>query len=222
MDERERAIRALLPMVRAIARRIHRLVPSVDVDDLVGEGSIGLIRAVDGFDPSYGVPLEHYARRLVLGKMLNGVRRMDPVSERARRSVRDMQRERYALAVQSGTVPTIAQMCVERPGLEAAVRQVHEAVPYSLDRPLPEGVDPPIDYASDPAIVASERWERSVVREMVAALPARQRSIVLLHYFAEESLRAIGRRMAISSQRASQIHLTAIRKLRKMHRVAPD
>ena len=222
MEERERAIRALLPMVRAIARRIHRLVPSVEVEDLVGEGSIGLIRAVDGFDPSYGVPLEHYARRLVLGKMLNGVRRMDPVSERARRSVRDMQRERYAIAAKSGSVPTIAQMCARHPSLEAAVRQVHEAVPYSLDRPLPEGVDPPVDYSADPAIVAGERWDRRVVREMVAALPARQQSIVMHHYFAGESLRAIGRRMAISSQRASQLHLTAIEKLRKMQRVAPD
>ncbi len=87
-DERERRIRALLPLVRSIARRVHRMVPMTDVDDLIGDGCVGLIRAVDAFDPARGVPLEHYARRVVLGAVLNGIRRMDPVSERMRRTMR--------------------------------------------------------------------------------------------------------------------------------------
>ena len=56
-DDREAAIRALLPAVRQLARRVHRMVPSADVDDLVGDGCVGLIRAVDAFDPMRGVPL---------------------------------------------------------------------------------------------------------------------------------------------------------------------
>ena len=75
-DAREERIRALLPMVRQIARRVHRMVPMSDAEDLIGDGCVGLIRAVDGFDPTRGVPLEHYARRLILGSVLNGVRRM--------------------------------------------------------------------------------------------------------------------------------------------------
>ena len=74
------------------------MVPSLDVDDLVGDGSIGLIRAVDSFDPLRGPQLDDYARRLIVGAMLNGIRRMDPVSERARRIVRDGENRRYALA----------------------------------------------------------------------------------------------------------------------------
>src|SRR5580693_4284505 len=93
--DRESRIRALFPVVKKIARRLRTLVPGSELDDLVGDGSIGLIRAVDNFDPNRGPSLEHYARRLILGAMLNGVRRMDPVSERARRATRDGANLRY-------------------------------------------------------------------------------------------------------------------------------
>ena len=50
MNDREAQIRELLPLVRRIAKRIHRMVPTMDLDDLIGEGCVGLIRAVDAFD----------------------------------------------------------------------------------------------------------------------------------------------------------------------------
>jgi RNA polymerase sigma factor for flagellar operon FliA len=93
--DRDEQIRGLMPMVKRMARRLKRLVPSFDLDDLVGDGSVGLIRAVDSFDPQRGPQLEDYARRLIVGAMLNGIRRMDPVSERARRIVRDGENQRY-------------------------------------------------------------------------------------------------------------------------------
>ena len=64
-DARTAQIRALLPMVKQLARRVQRMLPQADLDDLVGDGSVGLIRAVDAFDPALGIPLEHYARRVV-------------------------------------------------------------------------------------------------------------------------------------------------------------
>jgi hypothetical protein len=62
---REVAVRTLLPLVRKLARRLKRLVPGLDFDDLVGDGCVGLIRAVDSFDPLRGPQLAEYARRLV-------------------------------------------------------------------------------------------------------------------------------------------------------------
>ena len=76
-DERDARVAELLPMVRRVARRLKRLVPSFDMDDLIGDGSLGLLRAVDSFDPQRGPLLEDYARRLIVGAMLNGIRRMD-------------------------------------------------------------------------------------------------------------------------------------------------
>jgi RNA polymerase sigma factor FliA len=212
--EREERIRALLPLVRKIARRISRLVPC-DYDDLVGDGSIGLIRAVDNFDASRGTSLEHYARHLISGAMLNGIRRMDPVSERTRRAMRDGELERFALAGERGSIPSMNEMEERRPGFIRASAAATLGVPLSLDRPLPEGERLQRDWSNDPAALIETRTECELIGAAVDALPARQRQVIREHYFGRWSLREVGRRMQISPQRASQLHIVAMRKLRK-------
>lgn len=216
-DEREARIRAFLPLVRRMARRIHRLVPSVDVDDLVGDGCIGLVRAVDGYDPRRGVSLRHYVGRLVLGKMLNGIRRMDPVSERARREIRDAERERFELAGSTGTLPTRAEMEARRPRLAAARAQVETLVPLSLDGRLPDGVEPPCDRESDAAVVSERRADDAELARRIAELSERQRGVIALFYFGDRSMREIGDAWCISPQRVSQLHARAIAHLRSAY-----
>lgn len=222
MDERERTIRALMPLVRRIAKRISRLVRSVDLDDLIGDGCIGLIRAVDRFDPAYGTTLEQYAGRLILGKILNGIRRMDPISERARREVRDAENLRYELAVARGTLPDRAEIEALRPHYAASRLQVHVALPLSLDHPLPRGHDLPTDVQADPAIVAGARIAGEELHTAIESLPDRQRDVVRQHYFSGRSLREIGRTFTISSQRTSQLHRCALATLRKAMHAARD
>lgn len=218
---RDDQVRELLPLVRRLARRLKRMVPSLDADDLVGDGSIGLIRAVDSFDPLRGPQLAEYARRLIVGAMLNGVRRMDPVSERSRRIVRDGENRRYALAASRGDVPSPQEMEVLCPGYRRALSAAHCGQPLSLDAPLPRGEALVQDWSDDPARIVESRSERAMLAELVAGLPPRQREIVRRHYFEGASLRAVGRRLAISPQRASQLHLSALAKLRREHHVAP-
>jgi len=213
--DRETRIRELLPLVKRIARRVHRLVPSVELDDLVGDGSIGLIRAVDQFDEMRGPSLEQYARQLIAGAMLNGIRRMDPVSERARRALRDGETERYRIAVERGEVPSVDDMDRLRPGYARATVVAHRTQPLSLDAPLPEGESIPSDWGGDPASIVEHREERNRIHQSIAALPARQRDIIAKHYFEERSLREIGRVLIVSPQRASQLHLAAVARLRK-------
>ncbi len=224
MDEsldREALIRQYFALVKRIARRIHRLVPSVDIDDLVGDGSIGLIRAVDHFDPHRGPTLEQYARQLIVGAMLNGIRRMDPVSERARRAIRDGESERYRIAAERGSVPTNNEMEHVRPGFARATLAVHRGVPLSIDAPLPEGERIPNDWSSDPASVYMQREGRVELQSLLGRLPQRHRELLRAHYFGEHSLRDIGKRMRVSPQRASQLHVAAIEKLRKAIDAAP-
>ena len=213
-DEREARIRALFPAVRQIARRIHRMVPSADVDDLVGDGCIGLIRAVDAFDPARGVPLAHYARRCVLGAMLNGVRKRDPVSERVRRTLRIADHRRYTVANEIGTLPTMTSMEKRIPGLKRARSEAHRRTPLSLDVTLPNGASLELDMAGDPQAIHGVRAEREQVREAIEKLPPRQRRIVIAHYYGERSLRALSEPLRISPQRVSQLHLNAMRRLR--------
>lgn len=213
-DEREATIRALLPIVRAVARRIQRMVPGADMDDLIGDGSVGLIRAVDAFDPVRGIPLEQYVRKIVLGAMLNGMRRLDPVSERVRRRVRHAENARFALAHQLGTLPTMQALAARDPALARARVDAHRSVPLSLDATLPLGERLVLDYGGDPQQVAAERAERARIQAAIEALPERQRRIVYAHYYGERSLRSLGAPLGISPQRVSQLHLSAVKRLR--------
>lgn len=219
-DDREEQIRELFPLVKKIARRVHRMIPGSDPDDLVGEGSLGLIRAVDTFDGSRGPSLQQYAARIILGAMLNGLRRLDPVSERVRREIREAERERFALATQAGAMPTQQEMERRRPALHRASVHAYRYTPLSLDGPLPSGERLSGDWGADPAILAGKRGERDGVHAALRALPIRQQHVLGLHYFGGHSLHQIGKALAISPQRASQLHLAALKNLRKIMHAA--
>lgn len=215
VSDRERQIRELFPLVKRIARRVRRLIAGSELDDLVGEGSIGLIRAVDTFDPARGVSLERYAARVISGAMLNGLRKLDPVSERVRREVREAERERYSLATQQGAMPTQQQMEERRPALRRATTHAYRYTPLSLDGPLPMGEQLSGDWNADPAVITASLGERDAVRAALVRLSPRQQHVLALHYFRGKSLHQIGEALAISPQRASQLHLAAIKNLRK-------
>lgn len=219
--EREERIRCLLPLTRKLARRLKRLVPNFDVDDLIGDGCVGLIRAVDSFDSARGPRLDEYARRLIVGSMLNGIRRMDPVSERARRIVRDGENERYTIAAARGDVPTAQEMDRRCPGYRRAIAAAYRGQPLSLDAPLPLGESLGADWADDPGCIVADRAERASLAALISGLPPRQREVLLLHYFGGKSLRAVGRQLAISPQRASQLHTSAIAGLKRHAHAAP-
>jgi RNA polymerase sigma factor for flagellar operon FliA len=214
MNDREEQIRRLLPLVRRIARRIARVVGGTDHDDLVGDGSVGLIRAVDSFDPRYGVTLDQYARRVIAGAMLNGIRRNDPVSERVRRTLRNAERQRYALATERGELPSLLEMEQLVPALGRSRTDAHRGTPVSLDAPLPTGERCELSNADDPLTIATANAERERLHELVARLPERERRLVVAHYFAERSLRSLSGDFGISPQRVSQLHLAAIGRMR--------
>jgi RNA polymerase sigma factor for flagellar operon FliA len=215
MIDREEQIRSLLPLVRRIARRIARVVGGTDLDELIGDGSVGLIRAVDSFNPRYGVTLEQYARRVVAGAMLNGIRRSDPVSERVRRTLRESERERYTLASERGELPSLREMeqCV--PALRRARTEAHRGTPVSIDAPLPAGERFARSDTDDPQTITQARADRERVRDAIAQLPPRERQLVIAHYFAERSLRTMSRDMDVSPQRVSQLHLSALARMRR-------
>lgn len=214
-DEREAVIRENVALVKRLARRVHRMLPGSDAGDLVGDGCVGLIRAADSFDRARGCAFERYAARVIVGAMLNGVRAMDPVPERVRREVRQADRERHALAAESGTWPTAAEMEARRPNLRRAQMLAARYTPLSLDGPLPRSESITVDWTSDPARVVAGRTNLRELHAFIGALPIRQQRVLALHYFAQRSMTQVGAEMQISAQRASQLHLAAIARLRR-------
>ncbi len=214
-DKREQQIRELFPLVRRIARRVSKILNVAEIDDLVGEGSIGLIRAVDSFDPTRGVTIERYASQIVIGAMLNGVRRLDPVSERVRRSIRQAERARFAMANETGVLPTMSEMERATPGLAKARAKAHAGATLSLDAPLPGFESAESDRALDPQLVFADTSQTRQIIDALATLPVRQRRVIASHYWHDRSLRTLGAEMAISPQRVSQLHLLALARLRR-------
>ena len=217
--DREAAIRELFPLLRQIARRVATIAKTTDLDDLIGDGSIGLIRAVDRYDPTRGTSLEQYARRTIAGAMLNGLRRRDPVSERVRRTLRRAEQRRYALAQQIGTLPPLVALERGDPALRRARIAVHAQSPLSLDASTSPGRDMLVDRSAEPCERTVTRARTREIYDAVALLPERQQRIIALHYDRELSLHAIGRVLDVSPQRVSQLHLLAIARLR--HTVPP-
>ena len=213
-DERTRAIRELLPLVRALAKRIARMIPHVDLDDLIGEGCIGAIRAVDTYDASRGVPLRSYARRVVAGAILNGVRSVDPVSERVRRTLRNADVKRMRIAAERGAMPSNAEMEADDPALRRARSVAARNVPLSLESVAARRDGCEADTSADPAQLLVEQEMARALSAACERLPPRMRDLVQQHYWNDIPLRTVSRDLAVTPQRVSQLHLAALAKLR--------
>jgi RNA polymerase sigma factor FliA len=227
---RERLCEAGLPLVKRMAISVlRRLPPHFTVDDLIGDGCVGLLRAINRFDPSRGMRFEAWAARLIRGAILNGLRTMDMVPERVRRDARNLDQARWSLAQHHGSAPT-DQVAAQRAGLtQRKLNAIHLALRrsnvVSLDSPpiqRPERLSKPIRYdridshAADPAIAVSQRAARQAVSTALRSLSAREQLIIRSFYSEGSTFRAIGGQLGISKQRVSQIHGRALENLRSM------
>ena len=135
------------------------------------------------YDPARGVPIERYAYHVISGAMLNGLRRMDPISERIRRHLRRAEERRFTVAQERGELPTYAELEKSDPGLRRARTMVHRHVPLSLDAPPSEGFREGGDWLADPSLVTIGEQRTRELFEAIALLPERQRRIVMMHYY---------------------------------------
>src|SRR5438067_4785335 len=91
-EERERLILEHLPQVRLIARRIQERLPeSISLDDLVSTGVLGLISAIDNFDPTHNVQLKTYAEYKIRGPILDSLRGLDWAPRQKRRKSKQIE-----------------------------------------------------------------------------------------------------------------------------------
>src|SRR5690348_2153170 len=112
--ERERLILEHLPQVRLIARRIHdRLPENVSLDDLISTGVVGLIAAVDHFDPAHGVQLKTYAEHKIRGAILDGLREMDWAPKNKRRRAKQIEAAVASLEQRLGRAPAEEEIAAD-------------------------------------------------------------------------------------------------------------
>jgi RNA polymerase sigma factor (sigma-70 family) len=215
VDTPPTAYEELLPLAARLARGLWRVYRVCEYQDVYQDACLGLVRAVQTFDPNRGVPLEAYARRVIAGAILNGIRARDPLSEHARKLLREAERNRTRMRAEGRAEPTLRELSTHISGLGAALLMAHRASTVSLDAPLPEGERLPADVEADPARLLEHRERAERVRRAIASLTQRQRAVVELAYYADETVTSVGEKLHISAQRVAQLRDRALVKMRK-------
>jgi RNA polymerase sigma factor for flagellar operon FliA len=223
-DERERLILEHLPQVRLIARRIQERLPeNVALEDLVSTGVIGLISAVDNFDPSHNVKLRTYAEYKIRGAILDSLRGMDWAPRQKRRRAKRIEAaiadaeqrlqrsptEEEIAAQLAISIDEYHQWLVEVRGLNIA------SLEYVAGN---QGKDLLHYLSSGLENLPSALLERAELERMLAqaidGIPHVERTILRLYYHEELTLREIAQIVKLHESRVSQLKSQAILRLR--------
>lgn len=221
-EMRERLALAYLPLVRAHARQMAARVPaSVRSEDLEGYGMIGLLEAIDRFDPDRGIPFEAFARLRIRGAMYDYLRTLDLLPRMARRHVHRLQDRARALARSLGRPPTDRELVrgtgwemssVERARADAVAGQILSLDEIALSDRHIDGL---ARDAGGDALTHVERRERDrALWRAIQALPARHKLVVGLYYCEGLPLAEIGRVLGVTESRVSQMRSEALGMLR--------
>jgi RNA polymerase sigma factor for flagellar operon FliA len=212
-------------LVRMIACKIHRRLPSsVELDDLVSAGHLGLLTAQERYDPDRAVPFEAFARIHIRGAIVDSLRQLDWVPRSVRRKAQSLRREEESFEVARGRRPTrseVAQKLHMTPG-EVDTLQREAFVPrlLSLDQPLSdEGGATLLDTVAGQDADAESTCMGDQTRQLVLAaidgLPDREKITVSLYYLRGLSLKEIGQVLGVTESRVCQIRGQATKRLRK-------
>ena len=224
-EDRERLILEHLPQVRLIARRIHERLPeSVNFDDLVSTGTLGLIAAIDRFDPSHNVKLKTYAEYKIRGAILDSLRGLDWAPRQQRKRSKQIEAAIASSEQRLHRAPTEDEIAAE---LNLTIEEYHEWLVEirgvnigSLETVSPDGDGSSLlKYISDD----EENWpsrqlEKSELQKLLAEaiekMPQHERTVISLYYHEELTLREIAKILNLHESRISQLKSQAILRLR--------
>lgn len=224
-EEREQLILDHLPQVRLIARRIHERLPeSVRLEDLVSTGIVGLISAIDRFDPGQNVKLKTYAEYKIRGAILDSLRGLDWAPRQQRRRCKQIEGVICDLEQRLQRTPQEEEIAAE---LGIPLEEYHDWLAEarglnlgSLEQHPPdeEGRDLlrfVADKQEDWPLQILERAElRRLLAQAISRMPYIERTVLGLYFQRELTLREIASVVNLHESRVSQLKTQAIMRLR--------
>jgi RNA polymerase sigma factor FliA len=222
---RERLLQENLAEVRYIARRIHdRLPPHVPFDDLVHAGILGLIDAIDKYDPARNVQLKSYARFRIRGAILDSLRQMDWSPRALRRQGRRIEEAQRQLRANLGRSPNETEIAAhldvplaEYQRLLGELRGLDLGSLYG-NTEEESSEDPQLSVTSneeeDPFTQCLRSEMRTLLAEAIEELSEKERHVLGLYYLEELTMKEVGTILDLGESRVSQIHTAAILRLR--------
>ncbi len=220
---RDRVILEHLPLVRAIAIRVHENLPvHVELDDLVHAGVLGLFDAVTKYNPEKNVAFSSYAKHRIKGAILDSLRQLDWASRDLRRRHKQVEAVTRDLAAILHRNPTEAEIA-EKMGIDVerwrhmmADLQHVGLVSVSARRTEQEDLPAPEVPArpdTQPDRICARGELREALSRAMDMLPERYRKVVVLYYTNDLTMKEIGGMLGINESRVSQIHKSALAKM---------
>lgn len=224
-EERERLILEHLPQVRLIARRIHERLPeSVSLEDLISTGVVGLISAIDRFDPAHNVKLKTYAEYKIRGAILDSLRGLDWAPRQQRKKAKQIESAIARIEQRLQRMPSEDEIADE---LHLTVEEYHEWLVDirgvnlgSLETTSDDedGRDL-LKYISDdeqawPSRILERSELEKLLAEAIEKMPYIEKTVLSLYYHEELTLREISKVVKLHESRISQLKSQAILRLR--------
>ncbi|MSV35056.1 MAG: FliA/WhiG family RNA polymerase sigma factor [Bryobacterales bacterium] len=223
LARRDQVVLEHLPLVKAIAIRVHENLPvHVDLDDLVHAGVLGLFDAASKFNPDKQVAFSSYAKHRIKGAILDSLRQLDWASRDMRRRHKQVEAATRELASTLQRNPTESEVAqklgmdeerwrsmmldLRNVGLVSASTRSND----NEDLPAP---DFPTGPETHPDSICAHQQLRSVLGDAMKVLPERYQKVVTLYYTNEMTMKEIGGILGINESRVSQIHKAALEKM---------
>lgn len=222
--DKKQSLAEFAPLVKRIANHmVAKLPPSVEVDDMIQVGMIGLMDALSRYEEAAGAQFETYAAQRIRGAMLDELRQLDWLPRGARKSMRQIDAAVHALQQRSGRAPTEAEIAGE---LKVPVAEYQQMLLEGRGTQLihyedfmEDGDDDFLerncaDSNADPLASLLDDNLREVLIGAIANLPEREKTLMGLYYEQELNFKEIGAVLGVSESRVCQIHNQAVARLR--------
>jgi len=225
---RDRLILTYAPLVKYVAGRLGSGLPAhVDDGDLVSYGLLGLISAIDRYDPDRDIKFETFAISRIRGAIIDELRSLDWVPRSVRARARQIERAITELEAKLGRAPTDEEIAVKVgisvEELEESFTDISRSSIAALDElwsvssegdevSLLDTLEDP--HSVRPAEALDETEVREAIAEAIARLPEREKLVITLYYYEELTLREIGEVLGVTESRVSQLHTKAVLRLK--------
>ena len=223
-QEVETRVRELAPLVKRIAHHMMAaLPPSVELDDVIQSGMMGLLDAARRYQTSEGAQFETYAVQRIRGAMLDGLRQCDWLPRGVRRSLREVEKMISRLEQENKRPPTEVELAkamdmsladYQRLLQDARGYQIVSYEDFSADEDDSFLDRYAIDQEADPLHILEDRSLRETLIQAIENLPEREKQVMGMYYEQDLTLRQIGEVLGVTESRVSQIHTQAVARLR--------
>jgi RNA polymerase sigma factor for flagellar operon FliA len=230
--DKDQLVRQYAQLVKRLAFQLMAKLPaSVQVDDLIQNGMIGLLDAITRFEEGLGAQFETYAVQRIRGAMLDGLRESDWLPRGIRREMRRVEEAIHQLEHQFGRPPNESELASAL-GMPLADYQklLQEARGHQLvylEDLAEDGEEAYLDRhdtaaSADPLAVLEDADVRRVLLRGIEALPEREKLVMAMYYDEDMNLKEIGDVLGVTESRVCQLHSQAVARLRAAMQVGAE